>query len=112
VGLLQDLGYNTGANCAAAFTYREAQTFFHGDGCNQFTHDPGVVAGHDHFGAFRQADYSRYVSGPEVKLGTVPFKERSVTAALVLGQNVYLGLKLGVGSNGTWLSQYLSLIHI
>jgi len=33
----------------------------------------------------------------KVELGTVPFKERSVAAALFLGQDVNLSLELGVG---------------
>src|SRR5690606_801791 len=46
----------------------------------------------------------------EVELGAIPFEERSMAAALFLGQNVNLSLKLGVGSDRTGLSQYLAAL--
>ena len=55
-----------------------------------------VVARHDHLGAFRQHHFARHVGRAEVELRTVVGEERRVTAALVLRQDVDLGLEVRV----------------
>src|SRR6202042_1297067 len=50
--------------------------------------------------ALRQRDDTRDVRGPEVELGTVAVEERRVAAALVLREDVDLGLGLLVRRDG------------
>ena len=66
-----------------------------------------VVAGHDHLGAFLQLHDAGHVGRAEVELRAVVGEERRVAAALFLGQDVGLGLELGVrrdraGLASTW----------
>ena len=53
-----------------------------------------VVTRHAHLGAGRQLANAGNVSCSEVELRTIVVKERSMTAALVLGQNVHLSGEL------------------
>src|SRR5690606_8507777 len=109
--LFNDFGDDACADGAAAFTDGEAQLLFHRDRSDQLNRELQVVARHNHLGAFRQLHRTGHVSGPEVELRTVVRKERSVTTALFLGQDVGLGFKLGVRGNRTRFRQNLTTLN-
>ena len=67
-----------------------------------------VIARHTHLGTSWQLANAGNVSCSEVELWTIVVEERSMTAALVLCQNVNLSGKLLVALNRTWLTQTLS----
>ena len=52
------------------------------------------------------------VGGPEVELGPVAVVEGGVAAALLLGQDVDLGLELRVGLDGARLGQHLAALDL
>src|SRR5271169_5097987 len=86
--LLDDACDDAGADGAATFTDREAELFFHRDRHDQVHFHRDVVARHHHFGAFGQMHDTGHVGGAEVELGPVVGKERSMTSALFLGEDV------------------------
>src|SRR5438128_2244499 len=108
--LLDDACHDTRADGAAAFADREAQLLLHRDRHDQVHFHRDVVARHHHFGAFRQMHYTGDVSGAEVELRPVVGEERSMTAALFLGQDVSLSLELGVRLDRTRLAQDLTAL--
>src|SRR5699024_9812712 len=63
---------------------------------------------HAHLCSFRKSDNAGNVSCTEVELRSVVVEERSMTATLVLGQNVYLSGKLGVAGNAARLNDNLT----
>src|ERR1700733_13037642 len=95
---------------AAAFANGEAQFFFHRDRHDQVHFHGDVVARHHHFGTLRQMHHTGHVGGAEVELRTVVGEERGVTTALLLGQDVSLGLELGVRLHRTRLAQHLTAL--
>src|SRR5690606_35230662 len=110
--LFDDLGHDTGAHCAAAFTDRKAKTFFHRNRRNQRHHHLHVVARHYHLDTFRQLTGAGDVRGAEVELRTVAFEEWRVTATFVFAQHVHFGFKLGVRLDGARLAQHLSTLNV
>src|SRR4029077_6346435 len=71
-----------------------------------------VVAGHDHLRPVGQADRARDVGRPEVELGPVAVVEGGMAATLLLGQDVDLGLELGVGLDAARLGQDLAALDL
>jgi hypothetical protein len=102
---LVDLDDNAGADGTAALADSEAEALLDGDGGDQLDLHVDVIAGHAHLNALGQIDDAGDVGGAEVELGTIVVEERSVTAALVLGQNVDLADELGVGMDGAGLAR-------
>ena len=74
--------------------------------------DRHVVARHHHLGALRQLDDAGHVGGAEVELRPVVGEERGVTAALLLGEDVGLGLELGVRLDRTRLAEHLAALYV
>ncbi|EAQ07817.1 ISxac3 transposase [Yoonia vestfoldensis SKA53] len=109
--LQQDLRHNAGADSPAAFADRETQAFFHRDRRDQFNFELQVVAGHHHLGAFWQNNSPGHIRRAEVELWAVVRKERCVTTALFLGQNIGFGFKLGVRLDRTGLAQNLPTLN-
>ncbi len=97
--LLDNLGYHARTHCAATLANRKTQTVFHRNRCYQRRNHLHIVTRHHHLNTFRQLNRTRYVRRPEVKLRPITLKERRVTPALFLRQNVHLCLKLGVRVN-------------
>src|ERR1700744_1743826 len=108
--LLDDACDDAGADGAATFTDREAELFFHRDRHDQVHFHRGVVARHSHFGAFGQMHDTGHVGGAEVELRPIVGEERGVTSALFLGEDVSLGLELGVRLDRTRLAQHLATL--
>src|SRR4051794_39707022 len=94
--LLDDLGDDARADGAATLTDGEAQALVHGDRLDELDLHLHVVTGHDHLDALGQMGTARHVGRPEVELRAVAREERRVTAALLLLQDVHLGLELRV----------------
>src|SRR5947207_8067359 len=110
--LLDDLDDPAGADGAAALADREAQALLQGDRLDQLDLYLGVVTGHDHPRALRQADHAGDVGGAEVEQRPVVVEERRVPPALVLGQDVDLALELGVRGVGARLDHDLAALHL
>src|SRR6185437_7881554 len=108
--LLDDACDDAGADGTAAFADREAQLLFHRDRHDQVHFHRDVVARHHHLGAFRQVHDTGHVGGAEVELRTVVGEERGVAAALFLGEDVGLGLELGVRLDRTRLAEHLAAL--
>src|SRR5258708_2045211 len=108
--LLDDACDDAGTDGAATFADREAQLLFHRDRHDQMHFHCDVVARHHHLGALGQMHDAGNVGGAEVELRPVVGEERRVTAALVLGQDVSLGLELGVRLDRTRLAQHLTAL--
>ena len=75
---------------------------FHGD----------VVARHHHLGALGQVHHAGHVRRAEVELRAVVGEERGVATALLLRQDVGLGLELGVRLHRTRLAQHLAALDV
>src|SRR5712671_6688136 len=108
--LLDDAGDHAGADGAAALADRETKLLFHRDWHDQVHFHRDVVARHHHFGAFGQMHHPGHVGSAEVELRAVVGEERRVTAPLLLGEDVGLGLELGVRLDRTRLAQHLATL--
>src|SRR5690242_3433466 len=110
--LLDDLGDGAGADGAAALADCEAQALVHGDRLDQLDGHLGVVAGHDHLDVLLQLDDAGDVGRAEVELRPVALEERLVTAALVLREDVHLGLELRVRRDRARLREHLAALDL
>src|SRR3954451_3842490 len=110
--LLDDVRDDAGADGAAALADREAEALVHGDRLDQLDLHVRVVARHDHLLALRQLHRAGHVRGPEVELGAVVVEERRVPAALVLGQDVHLGLEVRVRRDRARLREHLPALDL
>ena len=110
--LLDDGNNSSGTNGSAALTDSETKTLLHSYRVDQLYGHLYVVTRHTHLGALGQLANAGNVSGSEVELRTIVVEERSMTAALVLGQNVYLSGELVVALNGSGLNQTLASLDL
>src|SRR5690242_18648103 len=110
--LLVDLGDLAGAHGAATLTDGELQALFHGDGLDELHLHLGVVTRHDHLGALGEGHDAGHVRRTEVELRTVVVEERRVAATLVLGEDVGLGLELGVWGDRARLDDDLAALDV
>src|SRR5215208_5813080 len=110
--LLDDFGDHPGADGAAALADREAQAGIHGDGLDQLDLHLDVVAWHHHLGALRQLGDAGHVRGAEVELRPVAVEERRVAPALLLLEDVDLGLELGVRRDRARLAEHLPALYL
>src|SRR4051795_10478037 len=110
--LLDDFGDDAGADGAAALANREAQALVHRDRLDQLDLHVRVVARHDHLLALRQLHRARDVRRAEVELRAVVVEERRVAAALVLREDVHLGLEVRVRRDRTGLGQNLAALDL
>ena len=106
--LFNDAYNSTRTNGSSAFTDSETKTLLHSYWMNQLYGHLYVIARHTHLNTRWQIANASNVSCSEVELWTIVVEERSMTAALVLCQNVNLSGKLVVALNRTWLAQTLS----
>src|SRR4029079_4090310 len=101
-----------GPHGAAARADGEPETLVHGDRLTQVDFHVGVVARHDHLLALRELDRTGHVRRAEVELGPVAVEERRVAPALVLRQDVDLGLELRVRRDGARLGEHLATLDL
>src|SRR3954449_7957642 len=93
----RDARDGAGADGAAALADGEALADLERDRGDQLDAHLDVVAGHDHLRPAGQGDRAGDVGGAQVELRPVAVVERGMAAALLLGQDVHLGLEGGVG---------------
>src|SRR5438874_2686841 len=110
--LLDDLGDHARTDGATALADGEAQTLIHGDRLDQLDVHVRVVARHDHLLALRELDRARHVGRAEVELWAVVVEERRVAAALVLREDVHLGLEVRVRRDRAGLRQHLAALDL
>src|SRR5947209_4965273 len=108
--LLDDAGDDAGTDGAAALADREAKLFFHRDRHDQVHFHRDVVTRHHHLGALGQMHDTGHVGGAEVELRAIIGEERGMTSALFLGEDVSLGLELGMRLHRTRLAQNLTAL--
>src|SRR6188768_4570123 len=110
--LLDDLRDDAGAHGAATLADGEPEAGVH---CNRLAHldlHLRVVARHDHLLAVRQLDRAGHVRRAEVELRPVAVEERRVPPALVLREDVDLGLELRVRRDRAGLGQHLAALDL
>src|SRR6187431_189945 len=110
--LFDDADDGAGADGPATLTDGEALADLEGDGGDELDAHLDVVAGHDHLGPVGQADGSGHVRRAQVELRTIAVVEGGMAAALLLGQDVDLGLELGVGLDRARLGQDLAALDL
>src|SRR5690348_11346030 len=110
--LLDDHGHYARADRAAALADREAQALVHGDRLDQLDLHLDIVARHDHLRPLGEVRHARHVRGAEVELRAVAGEERRVTAALLLLEDVDLGLEVRVRGDGPRLAQHLAALDV
>src|SRR2546423_354308 len=94
--LLDDLRADARADGLAALADGEAKALFEGDRGDERDREVRVVTGHDHLDPRLELRGAGHVGGADVELRAVAIEERGVPAALFLGEDVDLGLELGV----------------
>ena len=110
--LPQYLRDDSGANRVAALADREAKFFLHRDRRDELGRDRHGVSGHDHFDVLGKGDHPGDVGGSKVELWFVAIKEGGVSASLFFSQDIHFSLKLGMGSDGSWLCKDLSSFEV
>src|SRR5215213_8153977 len=110
--LLDDLGDHARADGAAALANREAQAGVHGDGLDHLDLHLHVVARHDHLGPLGQLRDAGDVGRAEVELRPVPVEERGVAPALLLLEDVDLGLERRVRRDRARLAEHLPALDL
>src|SRR5512132_1566212 len=94
--LVADFGDDARAHGAATLADGEPEALIHGDRLDQLDLHVRVVARHDHLLALRELDRAGHVRRAEVELRPVAVEERRVASALVLRQDVDLGVEVRV----------------
>src|SRR4051795_10502797 len=110
--LLDDVRHDARADGAATLTDGEPQAGVHGDRLDQLDLHLDVVTRHHHLDALGQVGHARDVGGAEVELRPVAREERRVTAALLLLEDVDLGLELRVRRDRAGLAEDLPALDL
>src|SRR5436190_2304696 len=110
--LLDDLGDDTGPDRAATLPDGEAEALVHGDRLDQLDLHRHVVAGHNHLRPRGELGHTGDVGCPEVELRPVAGEERRMAPALLLLEDVHLGLELGVGRDRAGLAEHLPALDV
>src|SRR5881397_3055296 len=112
LSLLHDRGHATGAHGTPALADREAQALFHRDRGDQLDLHLDVVPRHHHLDPVREVGGAGHVGRAEVELGAVAVEERGVAPALLLREDVDLGLEVRVGGDGAGLGEHLAPLDV
>lgn len=91
---------DTGSDRSATFAKGESGSLFQRNVVHQLAHHFDIVAGHDELfvralGTFREGQGDSDVGRADEELGTVVGHEGSVTATLILGQDLISARMLG-----------------
>src|SRR5207249_11734616 len=108
---LDNLRDHSRADRPAAFADCKPQPVIHGHRCNELDLHVNIISGHDHFGALRELHNTRNVRRSEIELWAVTIKERGMSSAFFLGQDIGFGIKFRVRSDASWFCQNLSPFH-
>ena len=98
--LLDDLSDGTSPDGPAALANRKAEASANGVRVVKIDGDVAVVTRHDHLDIVVEGDGARDISSAHEELGSVVGLEWLVPAALLLAEDVYLGLELFVRLDG------------
>ena len=109
--LLNNFGNNSGADGSSAFSNSELESFIHSHRCNQFDLDIDVIAGHDHFSAFRQLNNAGNVGRAKIELGSIAIKKWRVPAAFLFGEHIRLGVEFCMRRNASGFGKNLAALH-
>lgn len=104
--LLNDAGDETSGDGPATLADVEALALLNGNGLVDLADHLNVVTGHDHLvllGALGPGKSGGLIGGTDEHLGLVVVGETSVTATLLLGEDVHGGKELLVGLGGAGL---------
>src|SRR4051794_38868906 len=112
MSLCADAGDGAGADGSATLADGEALADLERDRGDQLDAHLDVVAGHDHLGPGGQGDGPRDIGRAQVELRPVAVVERGVAAALLLGQDVDLGLEGRVGLDRARLGHDLAALDL
>src|SRR6266404_8969278 len=104
--LRNNLRDRAGAYRMPTFANREPQALFHRHRSDQLDHQAHVVSRHHHLRARRQLRHARHVRRSQIKLWTISLKERRMTSAFFLRQDIDLSLELGVRRDRSTLCQH------
>src|SRR5438034_1462089 len=107
-----DLHVDAGRHRAAALADGEAEPLVHRDRGDEIDLQLHVVARHHHLGALGQRAHAGHVGGAEVELRPVAVEEGGVAAAFLLGEDVGLGLELGVRRDRARLGEHLAALDL
>src|SRR4051812_20802723 len=110
--LLDDLGHPARPDRPAALANGEAQALVHRDRLDELDLHLDVVTRHHHLRALGQVGDARDVGRAEVELGPIAGEERRVAAALLLLEDVDLGLELGVWGDRPGLAEHLAALDV
>src|SRR4029078_8450464 len=88
------------------------ESLIHGDRLDHLDLHVRVVARHDHLLAVGQLDRARYVGRAEVELRPIAVEERRVASALVLREDVHLGVEVRVRRDRARLGEHLSALDL
>lgn len=103
--LLHDTSAQTSSDGSATLTNVESLTNLDGVGVGHGDNHLDVITGHDHLavgilGALGEGQVNRLISGSEVELRSVVLLETSVSATLLLSEDVEGSKELSVGLDG------------
>src|SRR5262245_52197660 len=101
-----------GAYRAPSLADREPQALLHRDRRDQLDLHRDVVSRHHHLYPLWQVRHTVHVRRPEVELRPVPGEERRVSPALLLRQDVGLGLELSVRRDRARLGYHLTTLDL
>src|SRR3954452_20977675 len=110
--LLDDFGDDARPDRATALADGEAEALVHGDRLDELDLHLDVVARHHHLRALGQVGDAGHVGRAEVELGPIAGEERRVAAALLLLEDVDLGLELGVRGDRPGLAEHLAALDV
>src|SRR5262245_42471978 len=96
---LSDTSDDTRADSPPSFANREVSADVDGDRLVEFDEHDGMIAGHHHFVIVRQIDLTGDLGRLEKELRLVTSEERSVSASLVLAQNVNVSFEPRTSAN-------------
>src|SRR5881296_40443 len=110
IELIQPIAMDQGLR----FAIREGETqaLVHRDRLDELDRHLDVVARHDHLRALGQVGDAGHIGRAEVELGPISGEERRVAAALLLLEDVDLGLELGVRSDRSRLAEHLAALDL
>src|SRR3989338_6673026 len=110
--LRSNFRYDAGADRLPAFANSEALFLFKCDRSEEFPFEGHGVARHDQLLTFGERHFYGDIRRADVELRLVAGEERRVATALILGEDVDLGVKVGVRSNRTALRENLTAMHV
>src|SRR3954468_9053986 len=96
----------------STFTNGEPESIFERDRCPERDFKVDVITRHHHLAALRQFHVTCDIRRPDIELGAVPVEERRVMAALLLREDVDLGVEFRVRLDRARLGDDLTALDV